>query len=44
MYFYDYICRTGPIIGLLLIAFGTGGIKPCVGPFGADQILNANVI
>ncbi|CAB4066450.1 TRAPPC11 [Lepeophtheirus salmonis] len=24
-------------IGLLLIAFGTGGIKPCVVSFGADQ-------
>ncbi|CAF4174426.1 unnamed protein product, partial [Rotaria socialis] len=28
----------GPIVGLLLISFGTGGIKPCVSTFGADQI------
>ena len=27
----------GPMIGLLLIAFGTGGIKPCVSAFGGDQ-------
>jgi dipeptide/tripeptide permease len=27
----------GPIIGLLLIALGTGGIKPCVAAFGASQ-------
>ncbi len=25
------------MIGLLLIAFGTGGIKPCVAAFGGDQ-------
>ncbi|XP_058526920.1 solute carrier family 15 member 1 [Ochotona princeps] len=25
------------LIGLLLIAFGTGGIKPCVSAFGGDQ-------
>lgn len=25
------------ILGLLLIAFGTGGIKPCVSAFGGDQ-------
>ncbi|CAF0850412.1 unnamed protein product [Adineta steineri] len=33
---------TGPIIGLSLIALGTGGIKPCVSAFGADQISMAN--
>jgi hypothetical protein len=27
----------GPMIGLLLIAIGTGGIKPCVSAFGGDQ-------
>ena len=27
----------GPIIGLFLIALGTGGIKPCVSAFGGDQ-------
>uniref|UniRef100_A0A3Q3X4N3 Solute carrier family 15 member 2 n=1 Tax=Mola mola TaxID=94237 RepID=A0A3Q3X4N3_MOLML len=25
------------IVGLILIAFGTGGIKPCVAAFGGDQ-------
>lgn len=29
--------RYGPMIGLCLIAFGTGGIKPCVAAFGGDQ-------
>ena len=28
----------GPMIGLFLIALGTGGIKPCVSAFGGDQI------
>ncbi|XP_032228417.1 peptide transporter family 1 [Nematostella vectensis] len=28
---------TGVMIGLLLIAIGTGGIKPCVSAFGGDQ-------
>jgi dipeptide/tripeptide permease len=27
----------GPMVGLLLIALGTGGIKPCVAAFGANQ-------
>jgi solute carrier family 15 oligopeptide transporter 1 len=25
------------MLGLLIIAFGTGGIKPCVSAFGGDQ-------
>ena len=29
--------RYGPAIGLILIALGTGGIKPCVSAFGGDQ-------
>lgn len=29
--------RPGPMVGLFLIAVGTGGIKSCVAPFGADQ-------
>ena len=29
--------RAGPAIGLILIALGTGGIKPCVSAFGGDQ-------
>lgn len=27
----------GPVIGLVLIGVGTGGIKPCVSAFGGDQ-------
>ncbi len=27
----------GPLIGLFIISIGTGGIKPCVGAFGANQ-------
>lgn len=35
---FDGTCYIyGPIVGLILIAFGTGGIKPCVSSFGADQ-------
>ncbi|KAL0485076.1 hypothetical protein AKO1_011808 [Acrasis kona] len=28
----------GALIGLILVAFGTGGIKPCVSSMGADQL------
>ncbi len=31
------IFRAVSFIGLFLIAVGTGGIKPCVAPFGAEQ-------
>lgn len=31
------IFRPFTIVALLLIAFGTGGIKPCVSAFGGDQ-------
>jgi len=30
--------------GLLLIALGTGGIKPCVAAFGGDQFKEHQVI
>ncbi|KAJ3072490.1 hypothetical protein HDU99_002180 [Rhizoclosmatium hyalinum] len=33
------LSRTGPLIGLFLIALGTGGIKPCVSAHGGDQFL-----
>ncbi len=29
--------REFSMVGLLLIAIGTGGIKPCVAAFGGDQ-------
>jgi MFS family permease len=28
----------GTLVGLALIALGTGGIKPCVSAFGGDQV------
>lgn len=28
----------GAFVGLFLIAAGTGGIKPCIAPFGAEQL------
>lgn len=31
------------MVGLILIAFGTGGIKPCVAAFGGDQFGEDNV-
>jgi len=31
------------VVGLVLIAFGTGGIKPCVAAFGGDQFDEENV-
>lgn len=31
------ICSWLDLLGLFVIAVGTGGIKPCVAPFGADQ-------
>ena len=31
------------MVGLSLIAFGTGGIKPCVAAFGGDQFSQGQV-
>lgn len=31
----------GPLLGLQIIALGTGGIKPCVSSFGGDQFLKS---
>ncbi|CAB3993303.1 solute carrier family 15 member 1-like isoform X2, partial [Paramuricea clavata] len=33
----DSVKLAGPMVGLFLIALGTGGIKPCVSAFGGDQ-------
>ncbi|ESP00773.1 hypothetical protein LOTGIDRAFT_92134, partial [Lottia gigantea] len=35
--------RYGPIIGLILIGIGTGGIKPCVSAMGGDQFSSDQV-
>lgn len=32
----------GAVVGLGLMALGTGGIKPSCGPFGADQLVGAD--
>ena len=34
-----FICSALAFIGLGLIAFGTGGIKPCVASFGGEQFV-----
>lgn len=31
------------VLALIIIAFGTGGIKPCVSAFGGDQFTEAKV-
>lgn len=36
---YNLYCRTISLLGLLFIAIGTGGIKPCVSAFGGDQFV-----
>jgi len=39
VYCYCFYYRTFSMIGLILIAIGTGGIKPCVSAFGGDQFV-----
>lgn len=34
-----FILRTISLLGLLFIAIGTGGIKPCVSSFGGEQFV-----
>jgi len=36
-FFFLLCCSALSMIGLILIALGTGGIKPCVAAFGGDQ-------
>lgn len=38
-YFRPKISREISLLGLLFIAIGTGGIKPCVSSFGGDQFV-----
>ena len=35
--FEPYLCREILITGLLFIAIGFGGIRPCISAFGGDQ-------
>ncbi|KAF0989273.1 hypothetical protein HZS_3021 [Henneguya salminicola] len=42
-FFIKKIGLIGTLSGLFLIAIGTGGIKPCVSTFGADQFDCRNV-
>lgn len=37
--FFFLPCREFSLLGLLIIALGTGGIKPCVSAFGGDQFV-----
>lgn len=38
LFFSFLLCSSAlSMIGLILIALGTGGIKPCVSAFGGDQ-------
>ena len=37
-----FASRAGAFIGLFLMALGTGGIKPCVSAFGADQLTSGS--
>lgn len=39
--FYNRIIS---LTGLVIIAIGTGGIKPCVSAFGGDQFVEGQVI
>lgn len=46
-YCYAYLCSVCSAlaaIGLVVIAFGTGGIKPCVASFGGDQFNDDQVL
>lgn len=38
-----FLHRVLSLVGLVLIALGTGGIKPCVAAFGGDQFDEENV-
>lgn len=39
----DCFCSAGFVSGLLLVAIGTGGIKPCVVTYGGDQFVEGQV-
>lgn len=41
-----FVCVSSALaaIGLIVIALGTGGIKPCVSSFGGDQFKEDQVL
>ena len=41
---YLYLYRALVLVGLIVIAVGTGGIKPCVAAFGGDQFQETEVM
>lgn len=41
--FFMHVHRALAVVGLTVIAMGTGGIKPCVSAFGGDQFQDSQV-
>ena len=39
LFIFEWFCREFSLLGLFIIAVGTGGIKPCVSAFGGEQFV-----